>query len=222
MTNTFKTFLQENRLDDRPDSRLKNLVFKPQGELKKPKYNKLEIFIDGWQRIILPPPPREDREIDAVIQAVESATEQQVKDYNNHDKDASFAVKEYLRRNSLQYDEDSIEYLEHQVANVVRHFKNIFNRPRPYQVADLYNKTLNRFKTGTAGTPSYPSGHTVQPLVVALHYAKKYPEHKQQLEQAANICGYGRVLAGLHYPTDYEAGVELAIKLMEYIRYDKF
>ena len=89
-------------------------------------------------------------------------------------------------------------------------------------MAAFYNKELRRFKTGTANTPSYPSGHTVQPLVVALHYSKKYPEHKQQLLEGAKICGYGRVLAGLHYPTDYEAGVKLAEELMEYMDYDKF
>ena len=74
-----------------------------------------------------------------------------------------------------------IEYIEDQIVPIVRHYKNYFNRPRPYQVAAYYNKELKRFKTGTASTPSYPSGHTVQPLVVALHYSKKYPELKQTL-----------------------------------------
>ena len=163
-----------------------------------------------------------DTEIDKLIAICHGASEQDKKEYKNCDQDATYYIKEYLRKNNLQFDESVIEYIEDQCIPIIRHYKNFFNRPRPYQVAAFYNKELRRFKTGTSNTPSYPSGHTVQPLVVALHYAKKYPEHKQQLEQAANICGYGRVLAGLHYPTDYEAGVELAIKLMEYIRYDKF
>ena len=133
-----------------------------------------------------------------------------------------YFIKEHLSNVSLQFDNSVIEYIEEQCVPIVRHYKNFFNRPRPYQVAAFYNKELKRFKTGTANTPSYPSGHTVQPLVVALHYAKKYPEHKQQLLEGAKICGYGRVLAGLHYPTDYEAGVKLAEELMEYMDYDKF
>ena len=138
------------------------------------------------------------------------------------DKDASYYIKEYLRKNSLEFDEDVIEYIEEQCSPIVRHFKNNFNRPRPYQVADLYDKELNRFKTGTAKTPSYPSGHAMQPMVVALHYAKKYPEHKNELVRGAKICGYGRVVAGLHYPSDYDAGIELAHKLMDFMDYDKF
>tara|TARA_B100000073_G_scaffold329624_1_gene317379 strand:+ start:1486 stop:2148 length:663 start_codon:yes stop_codon:yes gene_type:complete len=219
---SFKNYLRENRLDDRPDSRLKNLVFNDQDDLKKPDYDDMEIWKDGWQRISLPHPPREDREIDAVISAVENATDQQKKDYHNCDKDSSYYIKEHLRRNSLEYDEDVIEYIEEQCSPIIRHFKNHFNRPRPYQVAALYGKELNRFKTGTAKTPAYPSGHAVQPLVVALHYSKKYPEHKDALIKGAKICGYGRVIAGLHYPSDYDAGVELANKLMEFMEYEKF
>ena len=62
----------------------------------------------------------------------------------------------------------------------------------------------------------------MQPMVVALHYAKKYPEHKNELVRGAKICGYGRVVAGLHYPSDYDAGSELAHKLMDFMDYDKF
>ena len=218
----FKAFIREARLDDRPDSALKHLVFIHQDDLKDPDYDDMEIWKDGWQRIILPSPPREDREVDAVIAAVEGATDQQKKDYANCDKDASFYVKEYMRKNSLEHDEDIVEYIEEQCSPIIRHYKNHFNRPRPYQVADLYNKELNRFKTGTAKTPAYPSGHACQPMVVALHYAKKYPEHKNELVRGAKICGYGRVVAGLHYPSDYDAGIELAHKLMDFMNYDKF
>lgn len=218
----FKGFIREARLDDRPDSALKHLVFKSQDDLKKPDYDDMEIWKDGWQRIILPSPPREDREIDAVIAAVEGATEQQKKDYKNCDKDASYYIKEHMRKNSLEFDEDVIEYIEKQCSPIIRHYKNHFNRPRPYQVADLYNKVLNRFKTGTAKTPAYPSGHAMQPMVVALHYSKKYPEHKDEFIRGAKICGYGRVIAGLHYPSDYDAGIELAHKIMQFMDYDKF
>ena len=35
---------------------------------------------------------------------------------------------------------DNIEFMEKQCSPVIRHFKNFFNRPRPYQIAD---KTRN-------------------------------------------------------------------------------
>jgi len=131
-------------------------------------------------------------------------------------------VKQHLSKSGLKFNEDVIEYLEKQMSPIVRHYKNHFNRPRPYQVADLYNKKLNRLKTDTAKTPAYPSGHAMQPMVVALYYSRKYPEHKDELVRMAKISGYGRVIAGLHYPSDYDAGIELAHKIMEFIDYDKF
>lgn len=213
---------EDSRLDDRLRSRLANLVFEPQEKLKKAEYDKIKIFKDGWQRIELPTPPREDREIDAVINAVDNATDQQVKDYKLCDQNASYYIEEHLKKNNLEYDKKVVEYIEEQCVPIVRHYKNYFNRPRPYQVAAVYNKDLKRFKTGTAKTPAYPSGHTVQPLVVAYHYGKKYPQHRDELIRGAKICGYGRVIAGLHYPSDYDAGIELAKQLMKYMEYEKF
>ena len=197
-------------------------VYKSPSELKPVKYKKIKIFRDGWQKITLENPIPEEAEIDKLIAICHSATEKDKEEYKKCDTDASYFIKEHLTKNDLQFDNSVIEYIEEQCVPIVRHYKNFFNRPRPYQVAAFHNKELRRFKTGTASTPSYPSGHTVQPLVVALHYSKKYPEHKNALLEGAKICGYGRVLAGLHYPTDYEAGVKLAQELMEYIDYDKF
>lgn len=197
-------------------------IYDSPSKLKPVKYKKIKIFKDGWQKIELPKPIPEETEIDKLIAICHGATEQDREEYKKCDKDASYFIKEHLSKTNLQFSNSVIEYIEEQCVPIVRHYKNYFNRPRPYQVASYYNKELRRFKTGTASTPSYPSGHAVQPLVVALHYGKKYPEHKQTLLEAAKICGYGRVLAGLHYPTDYTAGVKLAEDLMEYMDYDKF
>ena len=219
----FKSFLKEDsRLDDRLKSRLANLVFAPQKELKKPPYEKIKIFRDGWERISLPTPPREDRELDAVIEAVENATDQQIEDYKLCDQNASYFIEKHLTDNNLAYDKKNIEFIEDQCVPIVRHYKNYFNRPRPYQVAAVYNKQLNRYVSDTAKTPAYPSGHAMQPMVVALHYAKKYPQHKAELIRGAKRCGYGRVIAGMHYPSDYDAGIELAQQIMKYMEHDKF
>ena len=219
----FKSFLKEDsRLDDRLKSRLANLVFAPQKELKKPKYKEIKIFRDGWERITLPNPPREDREVDAVIAAVEGATDQQIEDYKLCDQNASYFIEKHLTDNNLKYDKENVEFIEKQCVPIVRHYKNHFNRPRPYQVAAVYNKKLDRYVSDTAKTPAYPSGHAMQPMVVALHYSKKYPQHKAELIRGAKRCGYGRVIAGMHYPSDYDAGIELAKQIMDYMEHDKF
>ena len=197
-------------------------IFAPQDKLKKAKYNEIKIFTDGWQSIDLPKPPENLAEVRLVVQAVESASPTDISQYKNCDKDASYYVKKVMEANNLFYDNKVVEYIEEQCVPIIRHYKNYYNRPRPYQVAAYHNIDLKRFKTGTSKTPSYPSGHTVQPLMVAFHYAKKYPQVSAEMLKGAQICGYGRVIAGLHYPSDYKSGIMLATRLKEYLNYDKF
>lgn len=206
-----KSFLQEDIT-----------IFAPQDQLKKAKYDEIKIFTDGWQSIDLPKPPENLAEVRLVVQAVESASPTDISQYKNCDKDASYYVKKVMEANNLFYDNKVVEYIEEQCVPIIRHYKNYYNRPRPYQVAAYHNIDLKRFKTGTSKTPSYPSGHTVQPLMVAFHYAKKYPQVSAEMLKGAQICGYGRVIAGLHYPSDYKSGIMLATRLKEYLNYDKF
>jgi len=201
------------------------LVFKPQDELKKAKYNKIVIFKDGWQNIVLPNPPKNSStqtraEINEIVKRYNTKTDEDKQEYINCDEDSSYYIKEVLQENEMDYDESTIEMIEEQCRPVIRHFKNHYNRPRPHQIADKLGIDFSRFITDTAKTPSYPSGHTVQPYVVANYYGKLYPEIKSELREAADICAFGRVIAGLHYPSDYKAGIILADQLSEFIKFE--
>ena len=48
-----------------------------------------------------------------------------------------------------------------------------------------------------------------------------YPQHRAGLLKGAKICGYGRVIAGLHYPSDYQAGVKLGEELIDFVQFDE-
>ena len=199
--------------------------FAPKDELKKAKYKKLKIFDEGWDSIKLDPPPTNSsgqtkKELTQVIEESNNASDDVKRKYINCDEDANYYIKEYMDESGIEFDEEEMEYIKEQCTPVSRHYKNMFNRPRPYQLAEQYKMELNKFKTGTANTPSYPSGHSVQSYVVANYYAKKHPEHKENLRDAADICAWGRVQAGLHYPSDYKAGIKLADELIKYIKDD--
>ena len=199
------------------------MVFKPQTELKKPKYDKIKIWEDGWERIQVAPPPANNStqtldDIKKIQMELKRATETVKQQYLNCDEDSSYYIKKYMEDNDLEYDNDNIEFMEKQCSPVIRHFKNFFNRPRPYQIADKLGMKFDPYVTPTAQTPSYPSGHAVQPRVVAHYYAEKYPEHSEGLYRGAHICGWGRVQAGLHYPSDYTAGIQIADDLMGFLK----
>ena len=45
-------------------------------------------------------------------------------------------IKQYLDEQDLDWDEDVAEDIMDRVKHIGRHYKNHFNRPRPYQIAE--------------------------------------------------------------------------------------
>jgi acid phosphatase (class A) len=79
--------------------------------------------------------------------------------------------------------------------------KNEFGRKRPFMV-DPRVKPCVTLET----TPSFPSGHSTRATVWAYVLADIFPEHRMALLARARQIGDDRVLAGLHFPSDVEAG----------------
>lgn len=82
--------------------------------------------------------------------------------------------------------------------------KAVFDLPRPYQVNDAVHPV-----TDPRPVTSYPSGHAIRATVYARLLSEIFPEQKQALMELAQQIGYGRVIAGVHYPTDILAGMKL-------------
>lgn len=56
---------------------------------------------------------------------------------------------------------------------------------------------------------SYPSGHAVRAIVFARILSEFFPERRKSLIELAEQIGYGRVIAGVHFPMDVVAGQNL-------------
>ena len=53
----------------------------------------------------------------------------------NHDEKVAYAVEEVLKKNNLEYKESTIKKLAKPLLNIVRYYKNKFQRIRPYNLA---------------------------------------------------------------------------------------
>ncbi len=81
--------------------------------------------------------------------------------------------------------------------------KVAFGRPRPYAVA----KDLERVcPPDTFANRSYPSGHTSVGYLMGVVLAAMVPEKKEAIFARAQEYGESRMVCGVHYPTDVEAG----------------
>ena len=82
--------------------------------------------------------------------------------------------------------------------------KATYDLPRPFKVSD-------RVKPATDARPvgSYPSGHATRAMVYARILSDIFPDKKDALTGLGLQIGYGRVIAGVHYPMDVLAGQKL-------------
>jgi acid phosphatase (class A) len=65
---------------------------------------------------------------------------------------------------------------------------------------------------------SYPSGHATIAYVAARTFALIYPEQRHAFYQRAFEIAQGRVIGGVHYPSDVEAGELLGGKIFQALK----
>jgi membrane-associated phospholipid phosphatase len=87
-----------------------------------------------------------------------------------------------------------------------------YNRPRPSEFD-------NRLPTAVAvpNSPSYPSEHAAAAQAAATVLAHFLPAEAQTFQTMAEQAGWSRVRAGLQYPSDHYAGLELGRKVAEQV-----
>lgn len=98
---------------------------------------------------------------------------------------------------------------------ISEHTKGRFHRARPWI-------TDPRIQPCVSMPPndSYPSGHSLQAFVRAAVLAELFPELKEPLFARAHRAAWGRVLGGVHYPTDIVGGRILAEALVAKLKAD--
>jgi acid phosphatase (class A) len=81
--------------------------------------------------------------------------------------------------------------------------KTQYGRVRPYLAhADDIKPLVKATKS-----QSYPSGHTTRVTMMAILLGDMLPEKKAEIWARAREYAHSRVVGGMHYPTDIDAGV---------------
>ncbi|MBS0664110.1 MAG: phosphatase PAP2 family protein [Verrucomicrobia bacterium] len=91
--------------------------------------------------------------------------------------------------------------------------KDLFLRPRPPKVDPAIHPCVHLAKSG-----SYPSRHSTQAFVWAYVLGEIFPEHQAELLERAHRAAWGRVLGGVHYPTDLIGGKLLGDAIITELR----
>ena len=217
---SFKSFksLQEQNTDDivygDPLDRHERVMSKPHEILP----------VDSDQSLVSAPPSNSSDETRAELMDIQDRVEMKKDNeelLSKWDLDLVAPFVKYLKDNDLKHDKKFLDDLVSQSTVIILKQKYLFNRPRPKQMAKHFGIPLSVLKSGTAATPAYPSGHSTQSRVVALYLSGLHRDHARSFLDMAEECGQSRLNAGLHYPSDHEAGVDLGNKLYASMKTDE-
>ncbi len=95
------------------------------------------------------------------------------------------------------------------------YLKYKFNRPRPYQLANELKIPLYPIILTDANSAAYPSGHTMDFLVILYNFGKMKPELVGQLLPIYNSVKKVREISGVHYPSDRKISEEIFKLIVE-------
>ena len=110
------------------------------------------------------------------------------------------------------YDKKIAAKLIKESAPVILELKKYHNRKRPYEL----DKKLSAFVMKSMKTPSYPSGHSVQGILIGSALKMKYG--KSAFMQTAKNISYSRRVAHAHYKSDSKMGEELGNSMFKHIK----
>ena len=112
-------------------------------------------------------------------------------------------------------EEEILKWVE-DIDPVLFYLKDKFNRPRPYQLAKELNLPLYPITASDANSAAYPSGHTLDFLVILYHFGKMKPEIAEEVDELYHKIKRVRELSGLHYPSDRKISEYLFKELIKY------
>ena len=116
------------------------------------------------------------------------------------------------------YDKRIATKLIKESAPIILELKKHFNRPRPKVLAKKMNIKLDDYEMESMKTPSYPSGHSVQGVLIAKVLGNKYPKAKSAFSKTGKNISYSRRVAHAHYKSDSKMGEKLGNSMYNHIK----
>ncbi len=136
---------------------------------------------------------------------------------DNDDIEAAF--KRTAEENGVEdYDGKTAAKLIKESAPVILELKKHFNRPRPKVMAKKMNINMKDIEMKSMKTPSYPSGHSVQGVLIAKVLGDKYPKAKSAFNKTGENISYSRRVAHAHYKSDSKMGEKLGNSMYKHIK----
>ena len=202
---------------------IKNAVYTKDG-VKKKHVKKIEAIKDGMFKEfnyskykIKNPPKNTSMIVYNELQFLKDLPEDDKYVEENDDMEKVF--EQVCKDNNIEYPKELVENLINSAAGIILDLKYQYNRPRPFQLASHYNMKLGEHVLESMKTPSYPSGHSTQGILVGKVLQTKLPINTDAFIEAGKRISYSRNIGRAHFPSDSKMGEELGSALYEHIKH---
>ena len=122
---------------------------------------------------------------------------------------------EVMDMTGVKVDKDYIKQINKESVKFIFELKYKYNRPRPFQLAEVYDMDLNGTRLDSMKTPSFPSGHAVQGYFIAEVLSLKDPRNSHIYRQVGEDIAQSRIIGKAHYPSDKKYGKKVAKALFK-------
>jgi hypothetical protein len=140
-------------------------------------------------------------------------------EYVEEHDDIEKVFEDVCKENNVEYPKELVDNLIKSAAGIILDLKYIHNRPRPYQLASHYNIKLGEHVMESMKTPSYPSGHSCQGILVGKVLQTKLPINTDAFLEAGKRISYSRNIGRAHYPSDSKLGEDIGDAMFKHIRH---
>ena len=129
------------------------------------------------------------------------------------------AFKKVAKEKGIKdYDETIASSIIEKSAPIILKLKKHFDRPRPKVIAKKNNIKMEDVEMASMKTPSYPSGHSVQGILIARVLSDKYPKAKKAFNKTGENISYSRRVARAHYKSDSKFGEQIGKDMYDHIK----
>ena len=123
-------------------------------------------------------------------------------------------------KKNLEVSGKAIDKIIDESSKIILKIKKHHNRPRPKVLAKKNNIKFDDKELDSMKTPSYPSGHSAQGILIAKLLADKFPKHAKDFMKVGKDISYSRNVAHAHYKSDSKFGEQLGKDMFEHLKSD--
>ena len=132
--------------------------------------------------------------------------------------DVEATFKKAAKSAGVEYPSALVKKLMDDSTGPILKLKKHFNRPRPSALAKKKNMRLESVELKSMKTPSYPSGHSAQGVLIGEALADMYPKAATKFRKAGKDISYSRNVARAHYKSDSKFGEDLGKEMYKHYK----